>query len=205
MVKAIIIILQNVENLILYLMLTFVNQAELEVFLVNHGIDTSMWGTGQAKHVHDLWNEISAGESRLIAEPLRRVVQVVKVIIRKGDQLLLEAEQELADGRRRKRRQPPADKMKPGEDIITAAKRCLLEELNVADEGLQVLAQTHREAVKLIDSPSYPGLVTLYTFHYVDAIVPGLPVSGFWIDNNGGENDPVKRHYWVWAPAANEV
>jgi hypothetical protein len=186
-------------------MLTFENQAELNAFLNDHGIDTAPWGTGQAKRIQDLWNEIVAGESHLAPEPLRRVVQVVRVIIRKGEMILVEAEQEFVDGRRRNRRQPPADKMKPGEDIITAAKRCLVEELNAAEGDLQVLPQTHRVVEKLIDSLSYPGLITAYTFHYIDAIVPGLPDLGFWVDNDGGESDPVKRHYWVWIPAASEV
>jgi hypothetical protein len=182
-------------------MLTVKDQSELEALLVANGIDISGWGIGHAKHLEDLWNEIAQGESRLQAAPLRRFVQVARVIIRQGDLVLVEAEQELIDGRRRKRLQPPSDKMKPGEDILIAAERCLQEELNLVDEALHVLVHTHRVADLTGDSPSYPGLVAVYTFHYVDAIVLGLPNSGFWVDNDGGESDPVKRHYWMWVPA----
>ena len=184
-------------------MLTIKDQNELETLLTSNGIDISHWGKGAAKHARDLWNEIVAGDSRIYGDPLRRVVQVVKVVIRQGDQILVEAEQELTDGRRRRRRrQPPADKMKPGESVVSAAVRCLEEELRLKGPAIQVLAHTHREEKTMGDSPSFPGLTSFYTYHYIDAKVADLPRAGFWVDNRGGATDPVKRHYWIWVPAA---
>jgi ADP-ribose pyrophosphatase YjhB (NUDIX family) len=182
-------------------MLALDNLQELESVLLSNGIDPSRWGLGETKHLQDLWNEIVNGESCLQAEPLQRLVKVARVIIRRGDQVLIEAEQEFADGRRRKRYQPPADKMKPGEGTVQAAARCLVEELCVKPEDIHILPYTQRTEQNESDSPSYPGLHSLFTNHYIDAIVAGLPSSGFWTDNQSAENDPITRHYWVWVPA----
>lgn len=66
----------------------------LNVWLIEHGIDTSVWGVGVAKSVEDLWTEILQGESQLESAPLLRLVQVVNVIIRCGDRILVEVEQQ---------------------------------------------------------------------------------------------------------------
>ena len=180
--------------------LTLKNKKELEYLLSANRIDASQWGSGESKQLRDLWNEIAAGESQLQAGPLQRLVQVVMVIIRREELILVEAEQEFADGRRRKRGGPPTDKIKPGEDIQTAALRCLAEELQLDPQQIELLPDSHHRATIAKDSPSYPGLASVFTYHSIVARVINLPETGFWLENLSDGEDPIRRHYWQWVP-----
>ncbi len=177
----------------------FRDVAALGAWLMAQGVDWTAWGTGNAKSLADLWRELEEGETVLQERPLLRVVNVVQVIVRRDDWVLLEAEQEFGDGQRRHRNQPPAEKIKPGEDYMAAAARCLQEELDVAPGQIQLFPETHRLTETYTHSPSYPGLPALYNLHVVEAAVSGLPARDFWRDNRSfAAGDPVKRHKWVW-------
>ena len=174
----------------------------LEKWLAQRGIDISDWDTGDAKSVTSLWYELQEGDIVLQDNPLLRVVHVVQVIIRRQDKILIEAMQEFDDGSRRYRNQPPSEKMKASESYTDAALRCLWEELGVGEADVTFDQSSYKQVQAQADSPSYPGLPTQYTFHLIEAAVAGLPGTDFWHDNeNYGEGDPVKRHYWVWQPA----
>jgi hypothetical protein len=172
---------------------------ELIIWLNDHNIDTSLWGEGNAKSVIHLWDEIASGEIVLLENPPRRIVNVVQVVIRRERQVLLEAEQIMENGSRRFRNQPPSEKFKPGESYLEAASRCLQEELGVASEAIYLLPSSYCLRRELLDSYSYPGLLTEYTFHMVEAEVAGLPKEPFWRGNEAVlMGDPVKRHRWEW-------
>ncbi len=127
------------------------------------------------------------------------MVNVAQVIIRRGEYVLLEAEQVFGDGQRRYRGKPPAEKIKPGETYMEAAARCLQEELGVETGQIQLFPDTHRQVKTYAMSSSYPGLPALYNLHTVEAAVSGLPETEFWRDNRSfTAGDPVKRHKWVW-------
>ena len=177
----------------------FKNVAELQNWLKANRIDTSLWGEGNAKTINNLWNELQNGEIAFQDSPPRRLVHVAQVLIRKGKQILLEAEQELANGQRRFRNQPPSEKMKPGESSTDAVLRCFQEELGIRPEDVTFLPETYERVQRESDSLSYPGLTTQYTFQIIAAQVAGLPETDFWRDNQAfGSGDPVKRHLWIW-------
>ncbi len=177
----------------------FQNAQELQQWLHAVNIDTSFWGGGSAKTIENLWDELVSGEIAIQENPPLRLVNVVQILIRKGKQLLLEAEQELGNGQRRFRNQPPSEKMKPGENYTTAALRCLKEELGIAAQHVTFLSGSHQQATRESDSLSYPGLKTRYTFHIIQAQVEGLPEDDFWRENRAyGDGDPVRRHRWRW-------
>jgi hypothetical protein len=170
----------------------------LRRWLAARGIATSHWNSGPAKGVDDLWREVAAGESVLLDNPPRRSVEVVMIWARdEAGRLLIEDEQEMADGRRRKRERPPSEKLKPGEDYANGARRGLAEELGLAPEAVTLLPDTYRRREQTLDSPSYPGLPTCYTLHEVDAVIRGLPSGDFSRDNTAPA-DPVRRHWWTW-------
>lgn len=172
---------------------------ELRKWLQSRQIDLGAWGHGEAKSVSDLWSEIVRGESELSDHPLQRQVDVVRVIIRRGESILIEAQQELRGGRRRARGRPPSEKMKPGESYRETALRCLEEELGVPPEEARILPDTYRRKTWEGYSASYPGLCTQYTFHIVRAEVDGLPLDGFTTaEKKPGPGEPVARHHWVW-------
>ena len=123
----------------------------------------------------------------------------VSAVIRRGRQVLLEAEQIMENGSHRFRNQPPSEKIKPGETYVEAAYRCLQEELGIPSVRIQLLPESYTSRTELLDSYSYPGLLTEYTFHLVEAKVPGLPDEPFWRGNEAVlVGDPVKRHRWEW-------
>lgn len=180
-------------------MIPIYSRDELKDLLASAGIDTSQWGVQQAKTIEDLWQELVKGETQIQIEPLLRVVEVVRVIIRKGSHVLTEARQELRDGRIRLRNGPPAEKMKANESHLSASMRCLREELGVGSKDITILGSSCRKEQKIMESSSYPGLNTLYVFHEVEVSLNNLPDEDFSTDEaSGNENDPVGRHYWVW-------
>jgi ADP-ribose pyrophosphatase YjhB (NUDIX family) len=172
------------------------------MWLEERGIDTRSWRPPGAKQVGELWREIAEGEATIQDTPPLRLVNVVQLIIRRGDFILVEAEQELGNGGKRWRNRPPSEKMKAGESVTDAALRCLREELGVDMERVTLLGDTLTQSEQVAESPSYPGLPTQYTFHSLEAEVDGLPDVDFWRVNSaffkGG--DPVRRHRWAWRP-----
>lgn len=172
---------------------------ELRQWLLRREIDLSAWDRGEAKSISDLWSEIVRGESELRDEPPRRQVEVVRVIIRRDGDTLIEARQELRGGRQRARGRPPSEKMKPGESYEETALRCLEEELGVAPQEARILPETYRRKTWEGYSSSYPGLCTQYTFHIVRAEVEGLPPNNFsTVEKTPGPGEPVARHHWIW-------
>lgn len=164
-------------------------------------IDFSQWGTGPAKTVENLWDEIINGETYLQDNPPLRIIQVVQVFIRRGNLILIEAEQEFGHGGTRSRNLPPSEKIKPGETYLEAAIRCLQEELGAVPQDITVDPSTYRQTQTIKDSPSYPGLATEYVLHMVEARVKGLPRTDFWTTNAAyTSGDPISRQHWVWQP-----
>ncbi len=179
----------------------FVNRNALEAWLSEHNISYDGWGQNSSKNLDHLWQELEAGEVRLEDNPPLRVVDVVQVIIQQGKQILVEAEQEFFNGQRRFRNQPPSEKIKPGETVLDAARRCLLEELDVLPANVVINLENNQQHQTNTNSISYPGLPSQYNFHLLEAAVSDLPQDDFWRENKaGGEIDPVKRHRWAWQP-----
>jgi hypothetical protein len=173
----------------------------LKESLVSSGIELSRWGIGDAKTIENLWAEIRTGEIQLQSDPLVRVLEgVVQVIITRDDgHILIEDSQVFIDGRRRLRNIPPAEKMLPGETVVETARRCLVEELHFRPDEIDILENTHTCFNESRTSWSYPGLLSQYTIHRVEARVHGLPARNFTTTeyDNPGE-DTVEKHYWVW-------
>lgn len=173
--------------------------AALQDWLTGQGIVTAEWGQGQTKSAADLWVEVVGGESVLATDPPRRMVSVVQVEVWQDGRRVIEAEQEMEDGRFRPRHRPPSEKIKPGESVREAALRCLAEELGVERTAVAFLPHPLTTERHLSDSHSYPGLLTEYTLHTVQVAVSGLPPTPFWRNNRAAaQGDPVRRHRWEW-------
>jgi hypothetical protein len=174
---------------------------QLADWLQAQGVDTGQWGEGNAKTVADLWLEIIQGESVLETNPVRRRVEVVRLLLWQNGRLLLEIEQLLANGRSRHRYRPPSEKLKPGESYLTAARRCLREELGLIDGQFSLHPDSHRRHETAEISPSYPHLLTSYIFNDIEVESDHLPPRAFWRDNTAhAQGDPVLRHLWDWRP-----
>ena len=73
----------------------------LKAWLGKYEINYEEWGNSSSKSLNNLWQELEAGEVQLKDNPPLRVVDVVQIIIRRGELILVEAEQEFFNGQRR--------------------------------------------------------------------------------------------------------
>nr|KYP38614.1 hypothetical protein KK1_040139 [Cajanus cajan] len=185
------------------------------------------WGVKPGtKNVHNLWLELSQGETSLAdSTPPVRTVHVVLVRIKGKDaKFLVESHQELSDGNVRKRGRPLSEKMKPNEDPESAAVRGILEELGSVvaaanafysrvEDIVTIHPNSYQMRVEERDSASYPGLPGCYVLHTLHATVQGLPEGDFCtyeVDEYQGDFHhknvahkavSVKKHYWTWVSA----
>ncbi|OMO95075.1 hypothetical protein CCACVL1_05576 [Corchorus capsularis] len=171
------------------------------------------WGVKPGtKNVHNLWLEVSEGETSIIdsSPPLRTVNVVTVRVLGKDNRTLVESRQELSDGCFRDRFRPLSEKMKPYETPEEAATRALKEELGVIDSGVvRIVPGSYQKKVEERNSASYPGLPARYVLHSVDAWVEGLPEEDFATEEHEEYEDSdgtkdldkavsVRKHYWQW-------
>lgn len=141
----------------------------LEKQLGDAGINTSSWGSDQAKTLVHLQAEIESGETILITkesgELLRRVVVgSADVYYQSPDGKkfrLKEDRQVFKDGRERRRgmEQAVSEKMRLNENPRDAMIRGIQEELDISGEIALSKIDTD---IKRATSPSYPGLESEY-------------------------------------------
>ncbi|GLI61734.1 hypothetical protein VaNZ11_004160 [Volvox africanus] len=183
---------------------------ELQRWLEQGGVDTAVYGTGMAKTVHELFDEVSKQESVLEVEGGKalRIVNVLSLhILNSRGQILFEDEQVLPDGRSRRRNVPVSEKMVANESWLAALDRAVKEELSSAlpeDYKVTLLEDSYFLRTEYSSSMSYPGLLTKYIFHRVKARVSGIPESPFsTVEVRPGGQLLTK---WVWkAPPAQET
>ncbi|GLT48317.1 hypothetical protein SLA2020_219490 [Shorea laevis] len=177
------------------------------------------WGVKPGtKNVHNLWLELSEGETSLAdsSPPLRTVNVVTVRIIGKDNRVLVESRQELSDGSVRDRFRPLSEKVKPGENPEEAAIRAVKEELGsiigggFGDGGVvKIVPGSYQKKVEERNSVSYPGLPACYVLHSLDAWVEGLPEGEFCSEEEQEYEDAdgsralekavsVRKHYWKW-------
>ncbi|XVF10184.1 hypothetical protein REPUB_Repub07fG0160900 [Reevesia pubescens] len=172
------------------------------------------WGVKPGtKNVHNLWLELSEGETSLVdsSPPLRTVNVVTVRILGKDNLILIESRQELSDGSVRDRFRPLSEKMKPHETPEEAVVRAVKEELgSIIDSGVvRIVPGSYQKKLEERNSASYPGLPARYVLHSVDAWVEGLPEEDFCTEEKEEYEDfdgtkgleravSVRKHYWKW-------
>ncbi|KAF9667241.1 hypothetical protein SADUNF_Sadunf15G0002000 [Salix dunnii] len=174
------------------------------------------WGIKPGtKNIHNLWLEISQGETFLAdSTPPIRTVNVVTVKIINKNQTLIESHQELSDGSVRNRCRPLSEKMKPNESFKDAIFRAINEELgsilkDVNEVSINIVNGSYKEKVEERNSMSYPGLPARYVLCSADVEVNGLPDGEFCTEETEEYPDSeekriaekavsVKKHFWKW-------
>lgn len=145
---------------------------ELTNKLKEYSVPVEEWGTGEAKNVEHLLDEIRGEECNVEDRGgyLIRSIEFVGVRIYHKDKdnvtwVLKEDKQEFKDGRVRRRNMPSSvsEKMKFGEDSLISAIRGIKEELGINVEGHQLIKM--RDLFYNGGSQSYPGLRTRYKGH----------------------------------------
>lgn len=192
---------------------SFSKESELLDWLAEVGVDASTWGMGGAKTVKSLLDELTQKESTLQRQIFRkgdeageelvggkaiRRLRVVKLVVRPhagAPRHLACYRQLMSDGRMRKRNVLLSEKLVAGEDPKEAALRGMLEEMgDLAPDAAQVEIVHNSMLVwdELVESPSYPSLITQYQLHQIEVIVPGLPLEPF------KTIEGKKEHFWEW-------
>lgn len=186
----------------------------------------AVWGTKPGtKNVHNLWLEIADGETSLVdtTPPIRNLEVLSVRIIGEKNRVLVEWKQELSDGSVRERGRPLSEKLKFGEEIESAVRRAIREELgsiiydikgtkNVDfDEIVRIVPDSYEKKLEERVSLSYPGLPACYVLHTVNVVVEGLPDDDFITveDSEYEQSDglaasmavSVKKHFWKWVSA----
>ena len=158
------------------------------------------WGQGRAKNIAHLLDEIEEGECTLVVGlggKLTRVLNVVLMRIYYEDTVLVEHERYFKDGRDISRSLDGslAEKMTQGETCREAALRALSEELAIYLQPLEhdflVHTNTYR---KLLESVSFPGLLTERIVRVVDFTMPEKYVHEKYLEV---QDDKVTTFAWI--------
>ncbi|KAL0052048.1 hypothetical protein WJX82_007118 [Trebouxia sp. C0006] len=143
---------------------SFVDADALSTWLVDHDVDLTGYGRGQAKSVQQLWREVEDGETvfSVSGKAVTRCIDAMLVyVINSSNKVLQEEFQVMPNGTKRARDVPVAEKMKAGEAWKDAAIRAVNEELgSVLPVAPQVFIDESSYTVTVDHScpRSYPNL-----------------------------------------------
>lgn len=179
---------------------------DLEEWLEQHGVSTAQYGRGTARTTAELFEEVAKAESVLLVDAASsralRLINVLNLyIVNDQGQVLIEAGQQLPDGRMRQRCLPLSEKMIGAEGWQAAAVRAVSEELATALPQewrclLHINESSYLQLVEVQESMSYPGLLTQYTCHKVTAALPCLPKHSF--STLEPRPNGTLTSYWEW-------
>lgn len=193
-----------------------VEESYLRIFssmLLDHNIDPERFGRGKAKKLEQLAQEVRSGSARLMLDAkshktLVRLVDIVLVRIRCNGQVrkqLVEVEERYPDGRRRATFRLPGTKKEPYENTRQVAERIVTDMLKMPPGSVQfdlVHLERHEEET---ESPSYPGVCTVYRKELVEGVVilnngqaladVGLPEGTPWNACDASQN--TKFFQWM--------
>eukprot|EP00747_Dinoflagellata_sp_TGD_P192915 gnl/TRDRNA2_/TRDRNA2_58445_c0_seq1.p1 gnl/TRDRNA2_/TRDRNA2_58445_c0~~gnl/TRDRNA2_/TRDRNA2_58445_c0_seq1.p1 ORF type:complete len:290 (-),score=70.66 gnl/TRDRNA2_/TRDRNA2_58445_c0_seq1:133-1002(-) len=194
---------------------------ELRTLLEMHEIDTSQFGTGEAKSLDALLQELQDGSCSLdlVNGRIMRCVEPVFIELRYSGKILVEKSQVLPDGRLRQRNMLLAEKKQPADpNVVTVVLRALKEELDidVTGPGKDVFVEgfVHRDDLYKVfreerDAASYPGIPCVYLTHHETVEIRegsraaslfatcGLP-EGCSFKTEEAKADGILKHQWDW-------
>jgi hypothetical protein len=167
-----------------------VDVATVELMLKDHGINSSKFGVGSAKTMREFCEEVSVGAAVLMLDAaqhktLVRVVDVVLLRVGCGEdpksrRYLTEIGETYADGRSQKGlKRLVGAKKEPHENTKQTAERILVDVLDMRKNDFELTFDEHLEEVfeEQEESPSYPGVRTVYRKHVVACEVKAKTTS----------------------------
>jgi len=193
----------------------------LEEHLEKANIKTEgVFGKGKAKTLQELCQEITNGECSLMhdctgdfsSSKIVRVVEVVLLRIKNGkDSVLIEAKEKYADGREHDTWRLPGGKQRPNENVKATAERIMSSVLKIEKNKVSLNYKEKEILEEKEDSPSYPGVVTVYRKHIVEGKLMTMVMKPDELAAVGGNKmDPFMtksskgvEKTWNWLTAAN--
>eukprot|EP00929_Paragymnodinium_shiwhaense_P084242 TRINITY_DN45025_c0_g1_i1.p1 TRINITY_DN45025_c0_g1~~TRINITY_DN45025_c0_g1_i1.p1 ORF type:complete len:862 (+),score=212.26 TRINITY_DN45025_c0_g1_i1:119-2704(+) len=150
--------------------------------LGEHGIDVSAFGRGAAKTLQEFSAELESGASRLMldAREHKKLVRVVDVVLLRlcfeiGTETcyLVESHEKYKDGRIKALNKLPGTKKEPHESAKQVAMRLLQKRLRLHDCEVDLTLDTNEVFEDEEESPSYPGVLTVYCKEVVTGTLKG--------------------------------
>jgi hypothetical protein len=158
--------------------------------LQNHHVDMSKFGQGSARSIKQFVDETNTGETKLWSDggsKLRRHLDILVVKIKNPfGAYLIETGHSFGKGQSKQKNAFPATKIRPFEDKVWAVRR-LLGEVDIPYSSSKIMFGPTR--VDRNESPSYPGIMTVYVKQIVE-------VQLMEIDVNNLSGDDMGRDKW---------
>jgi len=163
------------------------NAKDIRQTLEDHNISTEGFGKNRAKKFEEFVAEVHNGASRLMLDATKHksVVRVVDVVLlrilykgKDGKKFLIQSAETYPDGRvRTDLNQLPGTKKEPHENAMQTARRIVQERLNLVEcrPKFDFTAREYFEEDE--DSPSYPGVRTVYRKEIFEGIVTNTDPS----------------------------
>jgi len=180
--------------------------------LRDHNIDDTKFGSGEAKTLEQMATEVQSGAARLMLDATehKKLVRVVDVVLlrlysSKGGKLLIEIGEQFPDGRRRNIARLPGTKKEPHENSRETANRITKDLLKMGDCNVEFDFDQKEVFEEEMESPSYPGVGTVYRKEIVPGYVNstsssalgriGLPNHSDWQAEDNKKN--IKFFGWM--------
>uniref|UniRef100_A0A7S2P3M1 Protein kinase domain-containing protein n=1 Tax=Zooxanthella nutricula TaxID=1333877 RepID=A0A7S2P3M1_9DINO len=152
------------------------DEAALAGCLASAGVDPAQYGRDKARSLQELAAELVKGECSLRHQPdggLLRIVDVILLRLKKAEtsELLVDVSDTLPDGSVVQRRCLPGGKRRLDENEFLAAQRILTTCMRIDSNCVTWDPQSLQLPEAQVESPSYPGLRTLYRKRIISAEV----------------------------------
>lgn len=184
--------------------------------LRDHGIDTKKFGTGKAKTLQQLASEVQSGAAVMMldASSHKKLVRVVDIVLlricapgskaSKVPKYIVETGEKFADGRERAIVRLPGTKKEPHMNSKQTAEKIMNELLNLGDAKVKFSYNTKEVFEEQEESPSFPGVQTVYRKEIIEGEIEGDPNQNFIGKNSKGSKDWSKvdtnsnTKYFAW-------
>lgn len=161
----------------------------IERQLKSHNINTDSFGQGQAKTLQQLAGEVQQGVSVLMLDAAehKKLVRVVDVVLLRicapgtKTKFLMETGEKFPDGRERQigSGRLPGTKKEPHMNSKQVAEKIAGELLNLGGAKLAFDFSVKEIFEEQEESPSYPGVMTVYRKEIIQAFMQGEPSSNY--------------------------
>lgn len=150
------------------------SEEELLEFLQRNGVDVNQFGHGHAKTLKEFSTELIKGEASIMLARDGRILRIVDVVllhvVKQGvGDLLMELQEKHTDGTIHGLNRLPGAKRRPDENQFVAARRCLRKHLKMDENYVDINQHDVRIIEEEKDSPSYPGIRTVYRKRVISA------------------------------------
>lgn len=150
------------------------NETDLLEYLKKCKVDVSRFGEKNTKTLKDISTELIKGESSLMQDPNGNVLRVVDLVVVKivnsvTGGILVQTEQQHPDGSKSILNRLPGAKRRPDENQFLTARRILRKQLKMDENHVNLDSMDVKIVEEEKDSPSYPGLRTVYRKRIISA------------------------------------